>query len=271
MTTPAASTGYTLTIRIPAWLPGIAGKGLMAVLIFLAGAFVGSGKLIIPTIHWPGPTPAPAPTPVVPPPIPSPGLRVLMLYESADLTKYPAAQASIIYDQSLRIFLDGACAKGADGKSPEYRIWDKDVIASGDSPLWQTALARPHPTMPWIVVSNGITGYEGPLPGNAADTLALVKKYATPAPAPAVVQGATINDFSRILDARLEQLTAKWSTPRASADDRAIAKLDQILARMTPPTPPAPATQEVRPAIYYYWPQQRSGSCYSVGGRITCR
>jgi hypothetical protein len=71
---------------------------------------------------------------------------------------------------SLRDYLFAACPKGPDGKTPEYRIWPDAVDASGESKLWQDAYKLPRERTPWIVVSNGTTGYQGPLPDNVADT-----------------------------------------------------------------------------------------------------
>jgi hypothetical protein len=125
----------------------------------------------------PGPTP-PGPTPG-PAPIPEAGLRVLIVYESSELSKLPPAQANVLYARSVRDFLNASCAVGADGKTREWRIWDKDVDPSQESAVWQAAMKRPRASVPWLLVSNGKTGYEGPLPGTADDLLALLKKYAT--------------------------------------------------------------------------------------------
>jgi hypothetical protein len=129
----------------------------------------------------PAPIPVPPPVPPVPPappaPISAPGLRVLIVYEAADLGKYPATQVSILSDGSLRAYLLDHCPKGADGKTAEFRIWDKDVDASGDAKLWQDALKLPRERTPWIVVSNGVTGTQQPLPDNVADTLKLIQKF----------------------------------------------------------------------------------------------
>lgn len=102
---------------------------------------------------------------------------MLMLCETRDLASYPKGQIVAIYDQSLRDYLSSACVKGEDGVTPEWRILDKDTDVSGDGKAWQEAMKRPHPTMPWIVVSNGKTGYEGPLPADSAAIKALVQKY----------------------------------------------------------------------------------------------
>jgi hypothetical protein len=177
-----------------------------AVIVYPAGTYIvtTSGPTTITTtatsitISWkqgPGPTPAPVPPAPVPPtplpptpvppapppgppaPIPVPGLRVMIVYESDDLSKYPPAQTAVLYDQSLRVYLDSVTVVGQDGRTHEYRIWDKDVILTNEEQLWKDAMARSHPQLPWLLVSNGVTGYEGPLPAKTADTIALIKKY----------------------------------------------------------------------------------------------
>lgn len=167
----------------------------------------------------PGPGPDPVPPDPVPPdpapnpaPIPAEGFRTLIVYESKDLTSYPASQSNILYTKEIRDYLNSKTVKGADTKTGEWRIWDKDVDATNETKLWQDALKRPRTltikdvavdkyevwspsglvatfprreeavalsskTLPWIVISTGKTGYEGPLPKTVAETLALLKKY----------------------------------------------------------------------------------------------
>lgn len=142
----------------------------------------------VPVPPGPGPTP-PGPTPPVPPapvppapvpPAPEPnpmpgvqGLHMLVVYESADLSAYPAAQVTSW--QSKAVF-DYLAAKGA---SKNWRVWDKDVpnLARAE-PKWQAAMARAKgKPLPWVIVSNGASGYEGPAPANVNELLALLKKY----------------------------------------------------------------------------------------------
>lgn len=128
----------------------------------------------------PGPTPVP-PVPPVPPPSPAPipvdGFRALIVYESAELGKMPAPQTNILYTKDIRDYLNSKTVKGTDGKTGEWRIWDKDVDTSNETKLWQDVMKRPRTAVPWIVISTGKDGFEGPLPATVADTLALLKKY----------------------------------------------------------------------------------------------
>lgn len=148
----------------------------------------------------PDPGPGPGPNPPEPnpnpAPIPAPGFRVLIVFEAAELSSYPPAQLAVIYSGRLRDYLDAKCVKEAGGK-PGWNIWDKDVVIKDESQIWKDAMARPRvppkiippkdlnpnikveepKALPWIIVSNGKTGYEGPLPANVDKTLELVKKY----------------------------------------------------------------------------------------------
>lgn len=124
----------------------------------------------------PGPNPPVPPGPL--PPAPVSGAAVLILYDSAKVTAMPAAQQAILFEVDVRQYLDSKWPLGPDGKTKEWRIWDASVDATNDpSVALKAALARPHPSLPWIVVSNGRAGYEGPLPATAADALVLLKKY----------------------------------------------------------------------------------------------
>lgn len=127
----------------------------------------------------PGPTP-PGPTPPTPPgpaPIPTTGLRVLFVFESKDLTKYTPQQKSILYGDTVRSYLTAKCAKGPDGVTPEARFFDKDQNVANESKIWQEAMKRPRGSTPWILISTGTEGYEGPLPATVEETMTLLKRY----------------------------------------------------------------------------------------------
>jgi len=127
----------------------------------------------------PIPPDPPTPDPDDPPgpPIPGKENRVLIIYESSDLPKYPPAQTAVFAAASLREYLAKKCVKGPDGKTPEYRIWDKDVDTVNVSTVWKDAMKLQRQSLPWIIVSNGSTGFSGPLPTDVDSTVTLLKKY----------------------------------------------------------------------------------------------
>lgn len=135
-----------------------------------------------PTPPGPGPTP-PGPTPPLPRPIPGTGMKVLIIYETADLSKLPAAQLAALYSKTVRDYLNQKCVVGPDGKTKEWRLWDKDVVTTGETETWKTAMkdnvARAK-SLPWIVIASDTKAgsFEGPLPASTEQLLALLKKYA---------------------------------------------------------------------------------------------
>lgn len=118
----------------------------------------------------PDPTPVPPPPPPPdPPPIPVAGLRVLIVYESAEKKTWSLPK-------SVADYLNAKCVKA--GNQPEWRLLDKDTPMGGESKIWQDAMARKRDTIPWVVISDGKTGYEGPWPvDHVEDQLALLRKY----------------------------------------------------------------------------------------------
>ena len=113
--------------------------------------------------------------PVNPPPIAEDGFRVLIVYESGDMTKYKWEQQAILSGQDVRDFLKASCVN--ENGTPGFRIYDPDVDVKNDLPVWQKAMARPRKEIPWLVISNGKTGFEGPLPKTVTEFLELSKKY----------------------------------------------------------------------------------------------
>jgi len=125
----------------------------------------------------PGPGPGPTPPPQPAPPIAGEGNRVLIVYETGDVL--PAKQAAILTSGVLRDYLDATTAKDTANPNGAYRIWDQNIDLSHPSvsPSWKAAMARPRASVPWIVVSDGTSGYEGPLPESVEATLELLKKH----------------------------------------------------------------------------------------------
>ena len=122
------------------------------------------------------PPPDPKPDDKGDAPIPAAGLRVLVVFESADAAALTAKQQAAIYGKATRDILNSKCVVGPDGKTREWRIFDKDVDAAADSKLWGDAMKRPRRSLPWLVVSNGAAGFEGPLE-SAEQVAELVKKF----------------------------------------------------------------------------------------------
>lgn len=129
----------------------------------------------------PGPTPTPTPTPdPTPNPIPGDKNRVLIMYESSELSNLPSSQSLQITSGNLRAYLNKKCLVGPDGKTPEYRIWDKDVDLTNTAQVWKDAMASAKKDgfrTPVLAVSNGKTGWVGPMPVTEAETLVILKKY----------------------------------------------------------------------------------------------
>jgi len=133
---------------------------------------IGAGPQPPPTP--PGPQP-PEPQPPNPPPIPTQGLRVLIVLESKDLSNLPSSQISAINAREVREYMNLKCAK--DGNQPEWRVYDQQTNVTRESKVWQDAMARPRQSLPWIVISNGVDGFEGPLPVNVAELMKKLKQY----------------------------------------------------------------------------------------------
>lgn len=137
-----------------------------------------------PTPVPPQPDPPPTPTPGVAP-IEGPGFRVMFVAETGD--DMPAAVADIFYSPEITAYLNANCIK-VDGH-PDFRRVDPDTQYTDQTNRFVKALARPRASLPWLIISNGVTGYEGPFPATVAETLALLKRLNTSQAAltPAVV------------------------------------------------------------------------------------
>lgn len=116
----------------------------------------------------PGPTPTPAP-------IDGPGFRVLFVGETGD--DMPQAVADIFYSPEITKYLNENCVK-VDGQ-PDFRRVDPDTQYTDQTNRFVKALSRPRASLPWLIISNGVTGYEGPFPATVAETLALLKQLNT--------------------------------------------------------------------------------------------
>lgn len=126
----------------------------------------------------PEPKPDPKPDPDVKP-APTPGKlkAALIVYESAELSKLPAARQSILYAAPVREYLNKVTPTSADGKTKEWRIFDKDVDLSNAPEVYKKLMTKSRDSLPWIYIDDGGSGYSGPLPDDTDKTLELLKKY----------------------------------------------------------------------------------------------
>lgn len=150
-------------------------------LILIPVGVTGEAELVRQMLAVVGPRPPPGPKPDEPdppkPPIPADGKRVLILYESAEMSTYPQSQVNQFTSSTLREYLRTHCSPGPVNGTPEFRIWDKDTDLTNVPQVWRDAMALPRGTLPQLIVSNGVEGFSGPLPATEAETLAIVKKY----------------------------------------------------------------------------------------------
>ena len=117
----------------------------------------------------PAPNPDPDGIPLV---VSQPGLRVLIVEETdaASRNKLTAGQRAIIMGTT----------------KDSFRTWLKDhaelVCADKDSdfsklpPVWGELFKRPRASVPWLAITNGKTGFEGPLPSDPKTVTELVKQ-----------------------------------------------------------------------------------------------
>lgn len=163
------------------WFPQTAKAGTYRVLaIATANGKAPAIESLVVILGTPKPEPDPDPDPEPPKPdpsvvpIPGEGLRVLIIYEQDDQAKYSPDTIKQLYSLTLRKFLNEQCVKGANGL-PEYRVLDEEV--EGEPSIWLTAIKRKRESLPWLIISNGKSGFEGPLPAKEADTKSLIERY----------------------------------------------------------------------------------------------
>jgi hypothetical protein len=125
-----------------------------------------------------------------PAPIDGDGLRVLFIHESSE--QLPRELGPILYGPEITRYLNANCVK-VDGQ-PDFRRLDPDTQFTDPNHRFAKALKRPRTQDPWLIISNGTSGYEGPFPGTVQETLDLIQRY-TPvqarAAAPTVVMITT--------------------------------------------------------------------------------
>lgn len=125
----------------------------------------------------PIPTPTPDPPPPAPNPIPLPGKRAIIIYKDLGngRTSLSDKQEDAVYGATLTKYLTDRCTK-VEG-TPEFRIWPDTIPLKNASEVWRQVMGRTRTSPNWIVLSNGKTGTEEPLPDDETAILNLAKKY----------------------------------------------------------------------------------------------
>ena len=127
----------------------------------------------------PDPTPPPDPHLL---PFKAPGFAFLILKEAKEVGSLPPSQRVIFNSSKIFQFANSKAVKVGD--QPFYRIWDDDFDAddlADVDPLIQAAYLaakEQQKSLPWILISNGKTGFSGPLPTTVDETLELLGRYA---------------------------------------------------------------------------------------------
>jgi hypothetical protein len=144
----------------------------------------------------PGPTPTPGPGPNPPPPNPAPGtISVLLIDETQKIGRAAWLPYNTVLNSTrVRDYLNSHVAKGPGGL-PEWRLYDKDTDLTNEAKKWQDAIKLPRaPSLPitaasvppegdgdfWVIISNGQSGYSGPMPQSEDALLALLKQWGGP-------------------------------------------------------------------------------------------
>lgn len=123
--------------------------------------------------------PAPDPKPPVPTPSPAPipvaGFRVLVVFaQDGSTAVLSKTQYNELYGKEVADYLNAKCVK--EGNQPGWRIWNKDTPLTNAPEVWRQAMGRTRGNLPWIIISDGVTGYEGPLP-DGGGILPLLRKW----------------------------------------------------------------------------------------------
>ncbi len=114
-------------------------------------------------------------------------LWVVIIKDGAHLSQLPASQVQALLSTAVRDYCATHCQKGMDGKTSEFKTYEKDTDVSQQSPAIQKAFKlavadweKSGTKGPWLAVSNGKTGYSGPLPLTEAAVIEKLKVYGGP-------------------------------------------------------------------------------------------
>jgi hypothetical protein len=113
----------------------------------------------------------PKPDPPSPAPIPVAGFRMLVVYDSTNgKPNLTPKQLDELHGAELAEYMNAKAVK-VNG-TPEWRVWDKETRLTNASELWRQAMGRTRTKHPWVIISDGTRGYEGPYPDSGVLGLA---------------------------------------------------------------------------------------------------
>lgn len=119
------------------------------------------------------PLPIPIPTPIVveDAPFPSDGLTVVMIedVETRMRGELSPGHFAALTSSTVR---EWAKESGA-----HFRIFPQNTPTTGMTETEAAAFKLPHESLPWIHISNGKTGFTGPLPDGVEATIKLMGEY----------------------------------------------------------------------------------------------
>lgn len=105
-------------------------------------------------------------------PFPADGLHVLGVYQDSSEKRLTKDQRAILYGAEIREFLEAVACDDC------FRMLDADSDMTHAEQVWKDAMSVPRASEPWVVISNGRTGFSGPLDMTAEEFKSLVGEHA---------------------------------------------------------------------------------------------
>jgi hypothetical protein len=136
------------------------------------------GVMLCAVLIWAGqhgePGPGPEPTPVVvvdDAPFPSDGLTVVVIEEAETRMRGELSPGH------FAALASGKVREWAQGAGAHLRVFDQHTPTVGMTQTEMAAFGLKFDSLPWIHISNGKSGFTGPLPDGVDATIALMDKY----------------------------------------------------------------------------------------------
>jgi hypothetical protein len=142
---------------------------MVASVAFLCGLLAMPVVRLLPVrVDWPEwkiplvPIPSPAP-------IATDRLSVMVVEDVNHRDDIPASQVTALLSTQLR--------KAIQDKSGRFRMLDAATDVTNEESWVKECMALPRQSLPWVYISNGRTGYSGPVPATEQAFLELIAKH----------------------------------------------------------------------------------------------